>query len=75
MASDTPGTHLGEEGSCLSLAAGPVCSSGQGSRVVCLTQVILQQAEIAGDGQQQSWQTLAARQRDLWLTGWGGKWQ
>lgn len=28
MASDTPGTHLREEGTCLTPAAGPGCSSG-----------------------------------------------
>lgn len=35
-------THPGEEGTCLTLSAGPVCPPGQGSHDVCLTQVILQ---------------------------------
>lgn len=55
-----PSTHLGEDGTCPTPAVGPVLSSGQGSRGVCLTGVILQQAEIAGDGQQQPRQALAA---------------
>lgn len=50
MASDTAGTHLGEEGTCLSPAAGPGCSSGQGSHVVCSPELFCSRLKLPGTG-------------------------